>query len=126
MKNISIIRYYNEYIWLRIDQNVATAGITEFAQQLWGEMVYIKLPFMGQFYKQGESFGLLKSQISTNALVMPVDGLILKTNTKLETEPGLINIDPMGEGWIIRIRVVSAEQLDQLLTEKDYLQIIQV
>lgn len=126
MKNISIIRYYNEYIWLRIDQNIATAGITEFAQQLWGEMVYIKLPFMGQFCKQGESFGLLKSQISINALVMPVDGLILKTNTKLETEPGLINIDPMGEGWIIRIKVVSAEQLDQLLTEKDYHQIIQV
>lgn len=126
MKNISIIRYYNEFIWLRIEQNIATVGISEFAQQQWGEMIYIKLPFMGQFCKQGVTFGIVKSLLSANELAMPVDGLVLKVNTKLETEPNLINIDPMGEGWILRVKVLNPEQLDKLLTEKAYQQIIQL
>lgn len=126
MKNISIIRYYNEYIWLRIDQNIATVGVSEFAQQQWGEMVCIKLPFMGQFCKQGAPFGMIKSLLSTNELPMPVDGLVLKINTKLETEPNLMNIDPLEEGWILRIKILNPDQLDKLLTEKAYQQIIQL
>jgi glycine cleavage system H protein len=126
MKNISIIRYYNEYIWLRIDQNIATVGVSEFAQQQWGEMVFIQLPFMGQFCKQGTPFGAIKSLLNTDELPMPVDGLVLKTNARLETEPNLMNKDPLGEGWILRIKVLSPDQMEKLLTERAYQQIIQL
>lgn len=124
MNHLQVMRYYKQFIWLKIENDSAMIGITDFAQNKWGEIIYAQLPFLGKFCKQGEVFGAIETFKSINDLFMPVDGLVLTTNTKLQIEPGIINIDPLGEGWLIKIKIVQPEQIESLLTEKIYQKII--
>lgn len=124
MNHVPVMRYYKQFIWLKIENDSAIIGITDFAQNKWGEIIHVKLPFLGKFCKQGEVFGLVETCSSVNDLIMPVDGLITKLNTQLQVEPNIINIDPLAEGWIIKIKIINLEQTESLLTEKAYQLII--
>ena len=124
MNNLQIMRYYKQFIWLKIEKDIATLGITDYAQNKWGEIVYTELPFLGKFCKQGEIFGAIETSRSINHLAMPLDGLVLKINTKLSVEPTIINIDPLGEGWLLQMKIMDVIQIESLLTEKVYHQII--
>jgi len=126
MKDISIIRYYNEYTWLRIEHQMVSIGISKFAAQQWGRILAVQLPFLGKFCREGEVFGVVESVHTTEQLLMPIDGLVLKTNARLETEPELLNNEPMGQGWLLQIKYTSPEQLDALLTEKAYEHLIRL
>ena len=124
MTPIQVIRYYKQFIWLSIENDTATIGITDYAQNKWGEIIHVKLPFIGKFCKQDEIFGAVETCKSINNLFMPIDGLVLKINMKLQVEPNIINIDPLKEGWIIKVKIIGFEQIENLLTERVYLQII--
>ena len=97
------LKYSKEHTWMRIDGNSGTIGITEFAQSELGEIVYPDLPNIGNSFEQDKIFGTVEAIKTVSDLFMPVSGKVIETNKKLLQEPTLINNDPYGEGWMIKI-----------------------
>ena len=116
--------YTKTHEWALVDENTVTVGITTHAQDLLGEIVYLELPEEGQKVTQGEGFGVLESVKAVSDLMAPVSGTIVEVNSNVETDPGLINDDPMNEGWCVRIEMDSEKDLVQLLKASDYKKLI--
>lgn len=114
--------YSKEHTWLRLEGEIGIVGITEFAQSELGEIVYVDLPRVGQVFQQDEVFGSMEAVKTVSDLFMPVSGEILETNSALLKEPALINTDPFAKGWIIKIKLTQAEELQQLLSAEQYKQ----
>ena len=115
--------YTDEHIWVMRDGGELVCGITDFAQEQLGEVVYVGLPALGSAFTAGESFGTVESMKSTNELFMPVSGTVAGINTVLEELPDLVNSDPYADGWILRVRPENPgdlEHLDTLLTASGY------
>ncbi|MCL2024571.1 MAG: glycine cleavage system protein GcvH [Coriobacteriia bacterium] len=111
--------YTSDHEWVKIEDDTARVGITEFAQEQLGDIVYIELPDEGASLSAGEPFGEVESVKSVSELFMPGDGVVVEVNTALEETPDLINSDPYGEGWIARIKF-SDLALDELLDTPAY------
>ena len=111
-------RYSETHEWVMVDGGVATVGITDYAQAQLGDVVFLELPRVGQHVKAGESFGVIESVKAASDLYSPVDGTILEVNDKLANSPELVNSDPLGEGWLIKVE--GAELPDRLLDEESY------
>lgn len=101
------LNYHKEHTWLRVEGNTGTIGITEFAQSELDEIVYVDLPEIGNTYKQDEVFGTIEAVKTVSDLFIPVSGKISNVNPQLLTEPTLVNSDPFGEGWMIKIEIIS-------------------
>ena len=114
--------YSKEHTWLRLEGEIGIVGITEFAQSELGEIVYVDLPRVAQVFQQDEVFGSMEAVKTVSDLFMPVSGEILETNSALLKEPALINTDPFAKGWIIKIKLTQAEELQQLLSAEQYKQ----
>lgn len=114
------LKYHIEHTWLKVEGDNATIGITEFAQSELGEIVYVDLPNIGNTYKQDEVFGTVEAVKTVSDLFLPVTGEIIETNSKLNTEPTLVNSDPFGEGWMIKIKIIDSSELNNLLTAEQY------
>ena len=114
------LKYTKEHEWVKIDDNIATVGITDYAQGELGDVVFVELPKVGTKVEQMKPFGVIEAVKAANDLFSPVTGEVTDVNTKLETDPKLINSDPYGEGWIIKIKVGDLSQLDSLLSADDY------
>lgn len=118
------LKYTKEHEWIRMDGDVAYIGITDFAQSELGELVYVEVDTVGETIAKDEIFGTVEAVKTTSDLFMPVSGEILEFNSKLdETDgdnPGLINEDPYGEGWIVKIRLTNPEELDGLMDAVAY------
>ena len=115
--------YTDEHIWVMRDGGELVCGITDFAQEQLGEVVYVGLPALGSAFAAGESFGTVESMKSTNELFMPVSGTVAGINTVLEELPDLVNSEPYTDGWILRVRPYNPgdlEHLDTLLTSSGY------
>ena len=112
--------YSKEHEWVMVDGDVATIGISQFAQDQLGEVVYVDLPAEGDSLKAGDSFGEIESVKSVSELFAPVTGEILEVNSALSDTPETVNSDPHGEGWMIKIRVENASEIDALLSSGDY------
>ena len=112
--------YSKEHEWVTVDGDVATVGITDFAQDQLGEVVYVDLPAEGDVLSMGDSFGEIESVKSVSELFAPVSGEIVEVNSALDDSPETVNSDAHGEGWMIKIRVQDASQLDALLSAEDY------
>jgi len=119
--NIPEDNYYTkDHEWAQVDENMCTVGITEFAQDSLGEVVYVELPETGQKVTQGEPFGVVESVKAVSDLVAPVSGTVIEVNEGVLEEPGVINDDAMNEGWLVRIEMDSEKELANLMRAPDY------
>lgn len=114
------LRYTSEHEWIRVEGEEAYVGITDYAQSELGEIVFVDVPTLGETVGQGEVFGSIEAVKTVSDLNMPVTGEVLEINGALDAQPELVNNDPYGEGWIIRISVKDAAELDKLMDAKAY------
>ena len=114
------IRYTCEHEWIRVEGDEAYVGITDYAQSELGEIVFVDVPTLGETVGQGEVFGSIEAVKTVSDLNMPVTGEVLEINGALDAQPELVNNDPYGEGWIIRISVKDAAELDKLMDAAAY------
>ena len=114
------IRYTSEHEWIRVEGDEAFVGITDYAQSELGEIVFIDVPTLGETVGQGEVFGSIEAVKTVSDLNIPVTGEVLEINGALDAQPELVNNDPYGEGWIIRIAVKDAAELESLMDAKAY------
>jgi glycine cleavage system H protein len=112
-------RYTKTHEWVTIDGKTATVGITDFAQAQLGDVVFLELPAAGRKVAAQEGFGVIESVKAASDLYSPVEGKIIEVNDKLSSKPELVNSDPYGEGWILKLEVTGALPGD-LLSEQDY------
>ncbi len=114
------IRYTSEHEWIRVEGDEAYVGITDYAQSELGEIVFVDVPTEGETVGQGEVFGSIEAVKTVSDLNMPVTGEVLEINGALDAQPELVNNDPYGEGWIIRISVKDPSELDKLMDAAAY------
>ena len=125
MTNIpSNLHYTNEHEWIRVEGDTAYVGITDFAQSELGEIVFVDIDTVGEHLQQGEVFGSVEAVKTVSDLNMPVSGEVLEINETLNDQPELVNTDPYGEGWMIKISVDDAAELASLLDAAAYEAII--
>ena len=114
------LKYTQEHEWARADGDRLTVGITHYAQDSLGDVVYVDLPAAGTRVEQGQPFGEVESTKSVSDLYAPVTGTIVERNEALESSPELVNSDPYGEGWMVIIQAEEAASVDGLLSAQDY------
>jgi glycine cleavage system H protein len=118
------LKYHPEHDWARVDGDEAALGITWFAQDSLGELVHFEPPDQGATVKQGEPYGELESVKAVSDVIAPLSGEIVAVNAKVVDAPETVNEDPYGEGWLVRIRVADAAELDALLDVDAYRRIL--
>lgn len=114
------LKYTKEHEWIRVEGDVAYVGITDYAQNELGEIVYIEIETIGETLAEGEVFGTVEAVKTVSELFMPVSGEVMELNSALENEPELVNNDPYGEGWMVKLSIADASQLDNLLSAEAY------
>jgi len=114
------VKYSSDHEWVRVEGNEAYIGITDFAQDELGEIVYVDVTCEGETLSQGEVFGSIEAVKTVSDLMMPVTGEVLEVNARLEDAPELVNREPFGEGWIIRVALTETTELDQLMNADAY------
>ena len=114
------VKYTKDHEWLRIEGNEAYVGITHFAQSELGDIVFIDVDTEGESLEKEEVFGSVEAVKTVSDLFMPVNGEVLEFNENLEDNPELINSDPYGEGWIIKVSILDSSELEGLLSSEDY------
>lgn len=117
--------YTKDHEWAQVDENLCTVGVTEYAQDSLGEVVYVELPETGQKVTQGEPFGVVESVKAVSDLLAPVSGTVIEVNENVLEEPGIINDDSMNEGWLVRIEMDSEKELANLMRAPEYRKIIE-
>lgn len=119
------LKYTREHEWARQKGKRVVVGITEFAQDQLGDIVYVELPSVGDEVKKGEAFGVVESTKAVSDLFAPVSGKVVEVNDPLTDAPETINEDPYEEGWMIQVEVSDAKDLDDLLTAKAYAKFVE-
>jgi glycine cleavage system H protein len=114
------LRYTEEHEWVRVEGDVAVIGITAFAQGELGDIVYVEIETEGETLDKQEVFGSVEAVKTVSDLYMPVSGEIIEMNPKLESNPELVNSDPYGEGWMIKVRMSDPSEVDALLSPEVY------
>lgn len=113
-------RYSNEHEWVMVDGDIAAIGISDFAQDQLGEVVYVDLPSEGDTVSAGDSFGEIESVKSVSELFAPVSGEIVAVNDALSDAPETVNSDPHGDGWMIKVKMDDASEADALMSAEEY------
>jgi glycine cleavage system H protein len=114
------LKYAKEHEWAKVEGNQVTVGITDFAQSELGEVVYIELPAKGTYVQKNKPFGIIESVKAVSDLYSPVSGEVTEVNSGLEEFPEIVNDDPYGKGWMIKIMPSDKSELDTLLSAKEY------
>ena len=114
------LKYTKDHEWVRMDGDIAIVGITAFAQGELGDIVYVEIETVGESLEREEVFGSIEAVKTVSDLFMPLSGEILELNEALEGNPELVNSDPYGEGWMVKIKVSNPSELDELLGAEDY------
>jgi glycine cleavage system H protein len=118
------VKYSSDHEWVRVEGNEAYVGITDFAQDELGEIVYVDVATEGETLEKGEVFGSIEAVKTVSDLLMPVGGEVLEVNAQLDDAPELVNKDPFGEGWIIKIAVQNEADLSDLMSADAYKEFI--
>ena len=118
------VKYTKDHEWLRVEENEAYVGITHFAQSELGDIVFIDVDTEGESLEKEEVFGSVEAVKTVSDLFMPINGEVLEFNENLEDNPELINSDPYGDGWIIKISISDLTELDDLLTSESYQKLV--
>jgi glycine cleavage system H protein len=119
------LKYTKDHEWVRIDGDTATVGVTDFAQGELGDIVFVEIETVDESLDMEEVFGSVEAVKTVSDLFMPISGEIIEFNEALETDPELVNSDPYGEGWMIKIKIADKSELNDLLTEETYSNLIQ-
>ena len=114
------LKYTEEHEWVKIEDNIATIGITDFAQGELGDIVYLEIDSLDSEIALNEVFGTVEAVKTVSDLFMPVGGKVIEMNSTLEDKPELVNEDPYGEGWIIKIDISDLSEVDNLLSPEEY------
>jgi glycine cleavage system H protein len=114
------LHYSKDHEWVRVDGNIAVVGITDYAQDSLGDVVYVELPTLGDEFAANESFGSVESVKAVSEVFSPVSGEIVGINDSLKDAPEKVNQDPYGEGWMIRVAMSKPGEVDSLLTAAEY------
>ena len=118
------LRYTEEHEWVKLDGNVATVGITDFAQSELGDIVYLEIDTLDSEIDSNDVFGTVEAVKTVSDLFMPVNGKVIEVNSSLEDNPEVVNDDPYGEGWIIKIEVSNPSDVDALMSSEEYKNLI--
>jgi len=118
------LKYSKEHEWVAAEEAVATIGITDHAQEQLGEIVYIELPAIGEKVSKDDPFGVVESVKAVSDIYAPVSGTVLEVNEDLAESPEVVNEDPYGDGWLIKVRVSDPADLDDLMDNEEYEQMI--
>jgi glycine cleavage system H protein len=114
------LKYTKDHEWVLVEGDTATVGVTDFAQSELGDIVYVEVETLDETLDKEEVFGTIEAVKTVSDLFMPVSGEIIEFNDKLETSPEVVNEDPYGEGWMIKIKFSSADDLNDLLSPEEY------
>lgn len=112
--------FSKEHEWIKLDDDIATIGITDYAQRSLGDIVYVELPKTGASFKQFEGVGVIESVKAVSDLFTPIGGEIVEVNGALEDDPALVNREPQGDGWLFKVRVSDVGERDNLLSPEKY------
>lgn len=118
------LRYTKDHEWIRIEGDEAIIGITDFAQHELGDIVYVEVETVGQRLEAGKVFGTVEAVKTVSDLYLPVNGTILEVNPKLNSAPELVNTDPYGDGWMVRVRVDNPAEVDGLMDSAAYQKLV--
>lgn len=118
------VKYTNEHEWIRLEGDEAYVGITDYAQEQLGDIVFVDVTTEGETLKKGEVFGTIEVVKTVSDLFLPIGGEVLEINPELEEHPELVNKDPYGDGWLIKIKPTDTTEMDELLDAEAYKQII--
>ncbi|MGL4421211.1 MAG: glycine cleavage system protein GcvH [Gemmataceae bacterium] len=118
--NPAHLRYAASHEWVAVDGTIATVGITQFAVDQLTDVTYLELPAVGKVYKAGDEFGVIESVKSTSPLYAPVAGEVIEVNTSAVKDTAVINSDPFGAGWMLKLRVADSVPTDHLMTNSQY------
>ncbi|MDR1983527.1 MAG: glycine cleavage system protein GcvH [Prevotellaceae bacterium] len=121
----SNLKYSSDHEWVRVEGNIAVVGITDFAQSQLGDIVFVDIQTEGETLSAGEVFGAIEAVKTVSDALMPVSGKIIEINQSLESAPELVNNDSYGEGWMIKIEMSDAGELNNLLSAEQYQEIAQ-
>ena len=114
------LKYTNDHEWIKVDGEIATIGITDFAQSELGDIVYVEVDTLEETLDKEEVFGTVEAVKTVSDLFMPISGEILEFNESLETNPEKVNDNPYEDGWMIKIKISDASELEELLSPEDY------
>jgi glycine cleavage system H protein len=120
----SNLKYTKDHEWVLINGNVATVGITDFAQHELGDIVFIEIETVGEELGHGEVFGTVEAVKTVSDLFMPVSGTVLEKNEELDTKADLVNSDPYGQGWMVKVELSDASEVNNLLDAEAYTKLI--
>lgn len=114
------LHYSKDHEWVRVEGNIASIGITDYAQNSLGDVVYVELPKVGEEFAANESFGSVESVKAVSEVFSPISGTVAEVNESLNDEPEKVNGDPYGDGWMIKVNMSSPGEVDSLLTAAEY------
>jgi len=114
------LKYSKEHEWVATEDSVATIGITDFAQEQLGEIVYVELPAVGEKVSKDDPFGVVESVKAVSDIFAPISGTVVEVNEDLPDSPETVNEDPYGDGWLIKIKVSDSAELDDLMDNEEY------
>jgi len=114
------LRYTKDHDWVRIDAGAATIGITDYAQQMLGELVFVELPDVGREYAGGDELAIVESTKAANDIYCPAAGKVVEVNEKLESQPELVNQDCYNAGWICKLQIADTKSVEGLMDSKQY------
>lgn len=124
MKIPEDLKYTKDHEWVRVDGNVATVGVTDFAQSELGDIVFVEIETLDEELEKEDVFGSVEAVKTVSDLFMPIGGTIIEINENIESSPELVNSDPYGEGWMIKIEINEASDIENLLTAEAYSNLI--
>jgi glycine cleavage system H protein len=122
----SELKYTKDHEWIRIDGDIATVGITDFAQGELGDIVYVEVETLDETLEKDEVFGTVEAVKTVSDLFLPLSGEIIELNELLEDEPEKVNTDPYGDGWMIKVKINDTSEIESLMSEADYKELIGV
>ena len=113
-------RYHEEHEWIRVEGDEGVIGITDYAQEQLSDIVYVELPEVGDTFERGDVLAVVESVKAASDVYMPIGGEVLETNEELEDSPELVNSDPFGEAWFVRVRIADPAELDDMMDADAY------
>ena len=119
------LKYTKDHEWVRVDGDIATIGVTDFAQGELGDIVFVEIESVEETLDTEEVFGSVEAVKTVSDLFMPIAGEVIEFNEALETDPELVNNDPYGEGWMIKVKISDTSELENLLSDQAYSNLIQ-
>ena len=122
---MSEVRFTDQHEWVRLDGDTATIGITKYAAEQLGDVVYVELPEIGRRVEQGKEAAVVESVKAASEVYAPVSGEVAEINERLTNDPATVNADPMGDGWFIKLRLDDPKELDSLMDEEGYKRFIE-